>query len=243
MKYTRKMQISWHDTDAHRCVRPSKILEYMQETANRQCEESGLPLDRLRDEHGLAFILGALSMNIYGQLHAYEEIEVKTWCKEAKSYIFMRYFEIYRGEEKIAEAATTWVLIDLNTRNMVRACNYDFFKDCFYYDEPVSAELLLPKAKLSKDAVLEEVGKRRIVYSDIDYNGHMNNTRYPDMLCDFLQEMSDRNTLSAISLSYVKEGTLGAELTVERGQGEDGTVLMRTKNEAGETCLEAALRL
>ena len=247
MKFTYKIQTNWHDTDANRCVRPSKILEYMQETANRQCECSGLPLEKLRDEKGLAFILGALSMNIYKPLHAYEDIEVNTWCKEAKSYIFMRYFEIMRGGEKIAEAATTWVLIDLESKSMVRASNYDFFDGKFYYDEPVDPALLLPKPRIAKDAVLFEVGKRRIVYSDIDYNMHMNNTHYPDMLCDHLSEMTadgEAYTVGAMSLSYLKESRLGATLTVTRGEmREDGGIDMRTLNEAGETCLEAVVKL
>ena len=160
MKFTYKIKTNWHDTDANRIVRPSKIVEYMQETANRQCEASGLPLEKMRDEKGLAFILGALSINIYKPLHAYEDIEVNTWCKEAKSYIFMRYFEIMRGGEKIAEASSTWVLIDLNTKSMVRASAYDFLDSCFYYDEPVDPEFLLPKARIAKDAPLFEVGKR-----------------------------------------------------------------------------------
>ena len=247
MKFTYKIKTNWHDTDANRCVRPSKILEYMQETANRQCECSGLSLEKLRDEKGLAFILGALSMNIYQPLHAYEEIEVNTWCKEAKSYIFMRYFEIMRGGEKIAEATTTWVLIDLNTKTMVRASAYDFLNGCFYYDEPVDPEILLPKARIAKDAPLFEVGKRKIVYSDIDYNMHMNNTHYPDMLCDFLGEMTDENTaytVGAMSLTYLKESHLGATLTVTRGEmSEDGSIEMRTLNENGEACLEAVVKL
>ena len=247
MKFTYKTKTNWHDTDANRCVRPSKIVEYMQETANRQCESSGLPLDKLRDEKGLAFILGALSINIYKPLHAYEEIEVRTWCKEAKSYIFNRYFEIIRDGEKIAEAATTWVLIDLNSKTMVRASNIDFFDGKFYYDEPVDSASLLPKPRIAKDASLFEVGKRRIVYSDIDYNMHMNNTRYPDMLCDFLDEMTSPDEayrVSALSLSYLKESSLGATLTVTRGEmSEDGLIEMRTLNDASDICLEAIVRL
>ena len=247
MKFTYKIKTNWHDTDAHRIVRPSKIVEYMQETANRQCECSGLPLEWLRDEKGLAFILGALSINIYQPLHAYEEIEVNTWCKEAKSFIFMRYFEIMRGGEKIAEASSTWVLIDINTKNMVRASAYDFLNGCFYYDDPIDPEVLLPKARIAKDAPLFEVGKRKICYSDIDYNMHMNNTRYPDMLCDYIDEMTSEDaarSASAISLSYLKESRLGATLTVTRGEmSEDGSIEMRTLNEAGETCLEAAVKL
>ena len=246
MKFSFKIKTNWHDTDANRCVRPSKILEYMQETANRQCESSGLPLDGMRDEKGLAFILGALSMNIYKPLHAYDEIEVNTWCKEAKSYIFMRYFEIIRNGEKIAEAATTWVLIDINSKNMVRASNIEFFDGKFYYDEPVDASLLLPKSKIDKDTELYEVGKRKIVYSDIDYNMHMNNTHYPDMICDFLDEMTGDEHLyvSAMSLSYLKESRLGATLTVTRGDmDEDGKINVRTLNEKGDTCLEAVVKL
>ena len=247
MKFTYKIKTNWHDTDANRCVRPSKILEYMQETANRQCESSGLSLEKLRDEKGLAFILGALSMSIYEQLHAYEEIEVNTWCTEAKSYIFMRYFEIVRNGKKIAEASTSWFLIDLERKNMVRARNFDFFDDKFYYDEPVDPAAVPPRAKIAKDAPLFEVGQRKIVYSDIDYNMHMNNTHYPDMLCDHLCEMTDNSTaytVGAMSLCYVKESALGATLTVTRGEmSEDGNIEMRTINEAGETCLEAVVKL
>ena len=218
----------------------------MQETANRQCESSGLPLEKLRDEKGLAFILAALSINIYKPLYAYEEIEVRTWCKEAKSYIFMRYFEIVRGGELIAEATSTWVLIDLNSKNMVRASSYDFLGDKFYYDDPVDSTSLLPKAKIAKDAPLCEVGKRKIMYSDIDYNMHMNNTHYPDMVCDYLDEMTGDipYLVSGMSLSYVKESHLGATLTVTRGEmQEDGTIQVRTLNEEGETCLEAVVKL
>ena len=247
MKFCNKIKTNWHDTDARRCVRPSKVVEYMQETANRQCESSNLPLEKLRDERGLAFILGSISMNFYAPLHAYDEIEVRTWCKEAKSYIFNRYFEIIKDGEKVAEATSVWVLIDLNKKTMVRADAYDFLFGSFYYDEPVDQSLLLPKARIPRDAELYEVGKRKIVYSDIDYNMHMNNTHYPDMICDFLDEMNDEKSeysVSAMSLSYVKESHLGSTLTVTRDDmKDDGTVTVRTLNEAGESCLEAIVKL
>ena len=247
MKFCNKIKANWHDTDAQRNVRPSKIVEYMQETANRQCESSNLPLEKLRDERGLAFILGSISLNFYKPLHAYDEIEVRTWCKEAKSYIFQRFFEIIKDGEKVAEATSVWVLIDLNKKTMVRADSYDFLFGSFYYDEPIDQSLLLPKARIPRDAELYEVGKRKIVYSDIDYNMHMNNTHYPDMICDFLSEMTDKNgahRVAKMSLSYIKESALGATLKVMRSaMGEDGTVFVRTLNESGETCLEAVVKL
>ncbi len=245
MKFSNHIKVNWHDTDGFRCVRPSKIVEYMQETANLQCESSGLPLDKLRDERGLAFILGAMSISVHKPVHAYENIEVRTWCKEAKSYIFQRFFEIIRDGETIAEASSTWVLIDLNQKTMVRADHYDIFDGKFYYDEPVDADKLLKKARIAKDAELCFVGERKIVYSDIDYNMHMNNTHYPDMICDFLSELNNGEEpcrISKISLSYIKESHLGATLKIYRSEtNENGEVFVRTVNENGEICLEAAV--
>ncbi len=247
MKFSNHIKTLWHDTDACRNVRPSKILEYMQETANLQCESSSLPLDALRDEHGLGFILGSLSLNICHPIHAYEDIEVLTWCRPAKGYIFNRYFEIRGNGKKLAEASTVWVLFDINSKNMVRASAYPFLDSCFYYDEPIDPSALPKKARIGTDVELYEVGKRKIVYSDIDYNMHMNNTHYPDMLCDFLSEMTDTarsHTVSSLSISYLKESRLGDTLTVYRSDvSEDGTVFMRTGNSKDEVCLEAVVKL
>jgi acyl-ACP thioesterase len=75
----------------------------------------------------------------------------------------------------------------------------------------------------------------------------MNNTHYPDMICDFLDEMTDETKaykVKSMSLSYVKESHIGATLTVIRGaMDENGEIAVKTLNEAGETCLEAIVCL
>ena len=246
MKYTEKYTVKWHDTDARRNARPSKIVEYMQEIANRQCEASGLPLDKMRDERGLGFILGALSLRIDKSLHAYDEIEVSTWCRPARGFIFNRYFEIKAGGELAAEASSTWVLLDVAKKTIVRTDPGDEMHSHFYYDEPIDPYSLPLKARVPRDAELYEVGTRKICYSDIDYNMHMNNTHYPDMLCDFLGEMTDGSGLCvrSMSLTYVKEAALGDTLTVYRTNPDaQGQIFMQTKNSAGEVCLEASVTL
>lgn len=247
MKFTAKYTSNWHDTDAHRIVRTGKLVTYMQETANRQCEASGLSLEKLRDEKGLGFILGAISIKVYKPLFAYEDFEVSTWCKAARGYIFNRYFEIKRGEDVIAAAATTWVLIDINNKTMIRADSMEGMFDRFYYDEPIDPATLPKKPHIPKETLLFEVGKRKIFYSDIDYNMHMNNTHYPDMICDYLDEMTSvcpAYRVGAMSLSYIKESHLGATLTVFRSEKDaDGNIFMRTRNEQGESCLDAIVTL
>ena len=240
MRFSHTYTTRWHDTDANRVLRPSKLLMYMQETANMQCAEFGIPLDNLRDEKGVGFILSQISLKFFRPVPAFEKIEVSTWCREAKGFSFYRYFDIKIGEETVAQASSVWALVDINTKSLVRGD--ESLAPHFPYGEPIPADTLPPRARVGRAEVLEYVGERKIYYSDIDYNMHMNNTNYPDMLCDFLPDMQGRY-VSEMSLSYLKEAPLGATLKINRAQREDGYFVFKTENASGETCLEAIVKL
>ncbi len=243
MKYTRNIKVEWYDTDASRIVSPSRMMVYMMETANMQCSEYGFGLDKLRDEKGLGFVLGGIQASFLLPLHTGDEITVHTWCRPARGYSFMRYFEIKKEGEVVARAASTWALLDIVNKTMVRG---DASYDCFFpYGEPIDSALLPRRARTSKKEVVE-AGKRRIVYSDIDYNMHMNNTRYPNMLCDFLPDMNGKR-LSALSMTYLREAPLGAELTVLRTEpltpDATGEFELRTLDSDDNICLEAVVEV
>ncbi|MBQ9079715.1 MAG: thioesterase family protein [Clostridia bacterium] len=243
MKYSRNLRVQWYDTDANRVVSASRMMVYMMETANVQCEEYDFGLDKLRDERGLGFVLGSIQANFKKPLHTNDEITVRTWCKEARGYSFLRYFEIVRDGEVVAEAASTWALLDINNRTMVRGD--ESFDGHFLIDEPLDAQQLPRRARATKKE-LTVIGQRRIVYSDIDYNMHMNNTHYPDMICDFLPDMIGKR-ISKMSLTYAREAPLGASLTVLRSEplSSDGTgeFELRTLDKDGNTCLEAIVEV
>ena len=235
MKFSSYYTVKWHDTDANRRVRPSCILMYMQETANNQLRASDMDLDRLRDEKGLGFLLSRVSLCIYRQLYAYDEIEVQTWICEGKGLSFNRCFRILRGEEIIAEAFTTWGLMDLNGRKLVRQENFEY---PFGGDDPISLSLPV-RFRLPSVGEMEKVGERTIVYSDLDYNGHMNNTKYPDMLCDFTPNVMGCEVVG-MSLSYLQEAAFGKTLSIYHKELE-GEHLFRTVDPDGNICLEAKL--
>ena len=235
MKFSEIYTIKWHDTDANRRVRPSCILMYMQETANHQLRAANMDLDRLRDEKGLGFLLSRVSVCIYHQLYAYDEIEVQTWICEGKGLSFNRCFRILRGEEIVAEAFTTWGLMDLNGQKLVRQENFEY---PFGGDDPISLSLPV-RFRLPACEEMEKVGERTIVYSDLDYNGHMNNTKYPDMLCDFTPNILNSEVVG-MSLSYLREAAYGKTLGIYHKE-QNGEHLFRTVDADGTVCLEAKL--
>lgn len=238
MKFTKHYTIKWHDTDANRQVRPSALVTYLQETANEHLIHLGISLDDLRDRYGLAFILGSISVRIYEPLFAGDDIEVQTWTCEGSGFRHNRCFRALRNGKPVAEATSQWALFNLKDGSLVKV------QDMPYNIEPDPAitNLDLPaRLRIPPISEMELAGERRIVYSDIDYNGHMNNTRYPDMLCDFLPEMRTHRVTGMV-LSYRHEAAYGHTLRVYRAKTEGG-YLLRTVDEEGNFCTDALVNL
>ena len=235
MKYTHRFQVKWHDTDANREVRPSQVLMYMQETANLQLRHHGISLDDLRDRHGLGFLLSRISVRIYEPLYAFDEIDVQTWICDSRGFSFNRCFCILQDGRVAAEAFSVWALMNLCERRLVRVEEFDYG---FAGDEAL--QLDLPRRVHFPSALtVEEAGERTIRYCDVDYNGHMNNTKYPDMLCDFVPDIFSKRVLG-FTLSYVHEASFGHTLRICRAKGTDG-YWFRTVDSDGTVCLEAYL--
>ena len=235
MKYSIDYTTRWHDTDAERRVRPSAILVYMQETSNRHVADSGMSLDELRDKKGLAFILSRIRIVFHRPLFAFEDIRVETFTTPSRGYSSTRCFRVLSGETVIAEADTLWALVDIKDK---RLCPFEAAGYLFEDEEPLNINIP-SRTRMPSDLCAEPVGERRILYSDLDYNMHMNNTRYPDMLCDYMP-IEAVSRIKGMSLSYLREAAFGDTLRIERAE-RNGVYYFRTLNSAGEVCLEAAV--
>ncbi|MBQ8432443.1 MAG: hypothetical protein IJX28_06125 [Clostridia bacterium] len=238
MKHTERYTIKWHDTNANREARPSKLLMYMQETANAHLLANGLSLDSLRDERGLAFLLSRIAIHFYRPLYTGDEIEVQTWICEGRGFSFDRCFVILRGGEVVAEAYSIWALLNLREKRLMKTSEFSYgFAPDLPLEAAFTTRLRMPAANEMLPA-----GERKIVYSDIDYNGHMNNTNYPDMLCDFVPEIHSRRVVS-MTLSFLHEATYQHTLRVLRGEHAAGGYYFRTLDENDTVCLDALVLL
>jgi acyl-ACP thioesterase len=133
----------------------------------------------------------------------------------------------------IADAFSVWALMDIRNRRLLKVNEFEFG---FSGDETLAVDLPR-RVHFPVSLPVEEAGERTIRYADIDYNGHMNNTRYPDMLCDFLPNVFSKRVMG-FTLSYLHEATYGHTLKVYRAETENG-FLFRTVDGDGMVCLEA----
>ena len=227
----------WHDTDAFRRVTLTQMLVYMQEASNHHMDSVGMPLDTLRDEKGLAFILSKMRMSVYKPLYAFEDITVQTWTCPGRTFSTERFYRIKRGDEIIADAMSTWALVDIAKKLPVAVSESGL---AFEDEEAVMLDVPA-RFRLPRDADMVSLGKRRVVYSDLDYNMHMNNTKYTNMLCDFLP-IDDVGRIKGVLLCYVNEAAFGDEIEIFYADlGKDK--YFRTVNSDSKVCLEAQLIL
>ncbi len=235
MKFTKQYTVKWHDTDANRNLTPTHLLMYMEETSDHHLREAGMSLDELRDRRGLAFLISRIAARIYRQIHVGEVIDVETWVCESRGLSFIRCYRVLRGGEVVAEAYTVWALLDIATKRLLPSSDFPYD---IVPEEPLGGALTV-RMRLPAIAGMAPVGERRIVYSDIDYNGHMNNTHYPNMLCDFTPDIRNLQ-VTGFTLSFLREAAFGETLQVFRMPCEGGHSF-RTVDSAGNTCLEAML--
>ena len=237
MKFTQDYTIRWHDTNANREITPSSVLTFMQETTNMHIQTMYPNLEYIRDVLHQAFILTKVYMRFYKPAHAYETITVETWTGvESRGFTFYRSFAIKKNDVVIADALTTWCLIDTLDHKLLPV---NKFENNFVDEESLKVDMPR-KIKFPNDKELEFISNRKIVYSDIDYNKHMNNTHYPNMLVDFLPT-PEKFRVKELMLSFIKGAIYNDEIKIHRVQDND-TFYFKTINSEGSVCLEAFMK-
>lgn len=232
-KFKVPFKVNSHDTDHNGNLRPSVALRYFHEAANLQFEASHPTLDELRYQEHKAFLLSRASLTMLRPLRPFEEICAVTWSGGGRAASFYRCGELLVGEEVVAKLVSVWALMDLNAGKLCRVKDIDLgIASLEEYPLEIPTSFRIPEA-----AGLVAVGERVIRNSDIDINMHMNNTNYPDMLCDYIPGMENKKVLS-FAITYHKEARLGERLTVYHGF-LDGVEYLRTLRSDGLVNAEA----
>jgi len=237
MKWSRRYSVNINDTDANNIVSASALLRFLQDAANRAMAEDTPSYEDLFKK-GLSFLLARISLSSYQPIYAHDEIDVETWAVESRGFQFDRCFRILRDGVIVAEAVSAWALYGIEDRKFHRTTELDF-----RYRTDEMLELDLPaRIRMPEGGELILRGERTVEYADIDRNGHMNNTRYPDILCGFLGESMQGMRVISLVLSFLNEGKLGDSIKYYSAQS-DGSFFVRSVRADGKTNAEAEILL
>lgn len=136
-----------------------------------------------------------------------QEFAIRTWLRPPGSVLVTRDFEILVDDEVWGRACAHWLTIDHSTRRPVPLPFPDdpsLFRQDFRLDfEPEKVAVFQPRAVLK---IFE------VYRSDLDMNGHVNNTRFSQWLLDSL---ANGGELREYQINFLAEAKLGDRVVVE----------------------------
>lgn len=205
--YVQNFQINDAAVDRYGRLKPSMILFYAQEIAGKHCDLLSLDYDSLAQRR-MFWAVTRHRVQVTRMPMRGETIRVETWPMPTTKVAFPRSVVAYdeKGQE-VFRAISVWVLMNLDTRAMILPSRSGVQVD----GTLLGSELAIPGALVPKP--MSHSMDRVVRYTDLDRNGHMNNTRYLDWVDDLLPSAFHMgNTVKEFTACYLSEAREGQEL-------------------------------
>ena len=192
------------EVDMFRRLKLSALMKLHQEIGEMHLKEFGTDSNYLRDRRNVAFIFTKVAIKVHRQPLMEEKIRVRTWCSSLKGVRFTRNYVVFsENGELLTEAKGEVTTLNLQSRKIVRPRDVEEFAD-FLYNDQLDNSCEYPQ-KIEPLKACDRKQLRPISFSDIDYNGHVNNTVYADMVLDCLPADVLSRPIKGFEINYVNE--------------------------------------
>ncbi len=136
--------------------------------------------------NGIAWVLVDWRINISRRPKQFQKMHIKTWIrgKAPSSTVFRDFIITDDQEREFLRASAKLALVDLKAKKIIRISGELFYS--YYPENDVVFDIEAPHLK--EPEVFDDVYQIQLRRSDIDYNGHVHNTRYIDFALEALPE-------------------------------------------------------
>lgn len=173
--FERTVPVNYTDTDCGKVLKPSVLLNFLQDLASDNAENLGFGYTATMVKQNLGWFLLKYRMEFEDYPSNIGELFIKTDIRGYHKFFTYRDFSVYSKDKLLGRMSTTWSLVDLANKKMVLPA------------EHLDTPYLVPFEKRDDDLVygkiktLSEINSEREFYvrfDDLDVNGHVNNSIY-----------------------------------------------------------------
>ena len=205
-------------------------------TAGIDAHGKGFGVDALNaDNH--SWVLSRMAVEFDCQPGQYTDYTIATWINEYGRVLSTRNFTLTDAAgNEFGRAVTQWAMIDLKSRS---ALDLSWVGDA-HAEAIVDAPSPTDKPRKIRDVNPAQTVMHKVVYSDIDFNRHVNTMRYIEMMLDVLpiERFAEERPLR-LDINFLKEARYGQTLSValeERGS----QTLVEIRSDAGAALCRGA---
>ncbi|MBQ8833315.1 MAG: hypothetical protein IJ001_00125 [Oscillospiraceae bacterium] len=217
--YVQNFEITDIAVDRYGRMKPSMILFIAQEVAGMHCTELSVDYDTLAKRR-MFWAVTRHRVQISRLPRRGETIRVETWPMPTTRVAYPRSVVAYdEAGNECFRSISIWVLMDLDTRSMILPGK----SGISVVGSLRGMELSAPTGLAAKE--LFNRRSRPVCFTDLDRNGHMNNTRYLDWIDDLLPSaFHEQHTMKEFTVCYLSEAREGQELELCWDFLEEGCV-------------------
>lgn len=213
--YKKEFLIETSDVDAFKELKLSSLFRMMQDVATEHAEEGGIG-QSVTSKNGAFWVVTRYSVNVIKMPKYMDTIRVCTYPGKDMKFIYPRYFRIEDlNGNVLIKASSTWVVLHSDTHKI----HLNPFDGKTLPEECYNDEEDLPKKVTPTN--MELIDKRKVRYSDVDLNKHLNNTKYIEYVQD-IHDMSfyENNKIKHIVINYNKEARYDDAISMKISKGD-----------------------
>lgn len=207
------------------------LINRLIEVATLHANQLGIGFASLVDR-GETWVLSRVAVEMRRYPRWNEHYRVLTWVCSINRLFSERDFEIIDGEgEVLGHARTVWAVMNTNTRQVADISRMEWVRELIPDKE-------CPVAKPSRLRPLTafESSPYRFTYCDLDFNRHVNSSRYIELLLNqWGLEFHDHHRLTRFEIAYLREAVYGETVEV-RMQRAGETYLAELAHEGEGPC-------
>lgn len=209
---SREITIRSSDTDMYRQLRMSRLFSMIQEISIAHTEALGFPRETTLDR-GFLWVITRMHLRLSRPILYDEHIRIEAWPEPMIHMVYPRGYRIFDAQgSPVGECSALWTIIDAATRQIALPSRTGVMIVGFHRDN----ELPLPQGLSAPARGSGQVTGHPVSYSEIDLNGHVNNTCYFDWIDDlFAPEDHKGGLYSEIQMNFQHEIKPGARVTLQ----------------------------
>jgi acyl-ACP thioesterase len=182
----------------------------MLNVAGTDAHNKGFGVEVLQD-NSYTWVLLRFSIEIATRPAQYDNITIDTWINDFNRLSSTRNFRMQRDNTTIASGVSQWCVLNMETRQSVDMSMMKDAHDKFIVSEPSP---IAPPARLRAIEASTTIS-RPVVYSDIDFNRHVNTLRYVDMIFDTLPlDVIEKSEALRMDINFLAEARYGEIISI-----------------------------
>jgi len=238
--FTREFSISSYDLNPKGQARLTTMANFFQEVAYHHASELGLGYDDMKSRK-TTWVLSRMRIHMIRYPVWNESIKLETWPSGAERLFALRDFRVLDSKgELIGMASTAWLILDIDTHRLIRPKEMmEQFKmivhDVQMFEQPLEKIVMPGEGK--------KLMEHRVVFSDLDIVGHVNNVRYMEWCIDAASSAaSATEEISELEINFNHEALFGDRIDISGYISGKDSYYQATRQGDGQEIINARLK-